>query len=149
MYICLRCQKGGQPTSSVYIITPHAHLCQKKKNIIKIVEHKAIRGGRNCSREQKNGIQGAHMSTGRPYPWASSYMDTLRTSGARYPGVPHKSWSSSSWSMTVANPKSDNLTLKLSSSRMFSGCAKRKLISDRGRRMIHSCAGNKTTSEKS
>lgn len=29
--ICLRCQKGGQPTSNVNIITPHAHLNDKKR----------------------------------------------------------------------------------------------------------------------
>ena len=33
----------------------------------------------------------AHMSTGRPYPAASSYIDTFNASGARYPGVPHSS----------------------------------------------------------
>lgn len=54
--ICLRCQKGGAPQSSVYIITPHAHI-----------------------------------STSLPYPGTFSYIDTAKTSGAKYPGVPHSS----------------------------------------------------------
>jgi len=37
----------------------------------------------------------AHMSTGRPYPEASSYIDTFSASGARYPGVPHSSTNNS------------------------------------------------------
>jgi len=49
----------------------------------------------------------AHMSTGRPYPAASSYIDTFSASGARYPGVPHSSTdNSTSTSLSLSSPQS-------------------------------------------
>lgn len=35
MTICFRCQNGGQPTNSVNIITPHAHLHLSFVNYVK------------------------------------------------------------------------------------------------------------------
>lgn len=114
--ICLRCQKGGHPTNSVNIITPQAHLDNTPKCDLNVMMY-------------SNYALSTNISTSREYPGAFSHMLHLSVSGAKYPGVPHRSNSFWSLSSTLAKPKSVILTLKLLSSKMFSGLRSRCTIS--------------------
>lgn len=77
--ICLRCQNGGQPTSNVNIITPQAHLIKKIYNKIFV----------NYSTSRK--AAKTYTSTSFEQPADFSNILHLSVSGAKYPGVPHRS----------------------------------------------------------
>ena len=65
----------------------------------------------------------AQASTSKLYPSHSlrSHMPASNTSGAKYPGVPTHSYNLSAPVISLAKPKSVNLTLLCSSNKMFSG----------------------------
>lgn len=68
--ICLRCQNGGQPTNSVNIITPQAHLNKKTTKNQYFYNYFILQ-------------QCTNISTSREYPGAFSHMLHLSVSGAK------------------------------------------------------------------